>query len=630
MEYANAFLLRCDGQREPATIKEAVHGNVHAISICGESSVPLDGELGCIISLQPSAVTSWMADYRHCEFWCSPAFGCDLCQVPEQTQGLIWQKADGSFGVILPVVSQDYKCTLAGTQGGLQAQLYSWCDGLNYCNALAFLWAEGKDPFSLLQECAGVGSQLLEDRCPLRQQREYPDLFEYLGWCSWDAFEIRVSEDALLAKCQEFREKQIPVKWMILDDMWAEVHDFYGATYETRRDMIRLMHGSKLYDLCADPIRFPNGLAGCIQKINDYGIRCGVWYPTTGYWRGLEPEGPLAKKLKSCLMETQDGRLIHSPAYESAHTFYQAFNGYLADCGAEFVKIDNQSMSRRFFKQCGSVGQICRNFHDAMEDSVQEHFENRMINCMGMANEDMWNRRQSPISRCSDDFLPEDRAWFTKHILQCSYNCLIQGQFYFCDWDMWWTDDAQAVKNSILRAVSGGPIYVSDTLERSRREVLEPLILQDGRILRCDRPGMPTADCLTIDPRCSKKPFKLQNLCRGRGVLAVFNLDEQDAAVCGTLCPEDIPGLVGTEFAVYEHFSQTLHILKAGQALPVTLQNSDDYRLYIITALENGNAVIGDANKIISPAALTEQETLKEQGTLLRVENRMLVREEIL
>lgn len=49
----------------------------------------------------------------------------------------------------------------------------------------------------------------------------------------------------------------------------------------------------------------------------------------------------------------------------------------------------------------------------------------------------MWNRSTSPVSRCSDDFLPEDKAWFTKHILQCSYNCLIQGQFYYCDWNMW-------------------------------------------------------------------------------------------------------------------------------------------------------------------------------------------------
>ena len=31
---------------------------------------------------------------------------------------------------------------------------------------------------------------------------------------------------------------------------------------------------------------------------------------------------------------------------------------------------------------------------------------------------------------------------------------------------MFWTDDAQAVKNCLLRAISGGPVYVNDTLTK--------------------------------------------------------------------------------------------------------------------------------------------------------------------
>jgi len=44
---------------------------------------------------------------------------------------------------------------------------------------------------------------------------------------------------------------------------------------------------------------------------------------------------------------------------------------------------------------------------------------------------------------------------------------------------MWWTDDSQAVKNSVLRAISGGPVYVSDKLDRSREDVLKPLALSN-------------------------------------------------------------------------------------------------------------------------------------------------------
>lgn len=54
----------------------------------------------------------------------------------------------------------------------------------------------------------------------------------------------------------------------------------------------------------------------------------------------------------------------------------------------------------------------------------------------------------------------------------------------------------QAEKNSILRAISGGPIYVSNQIGRSRRDLLMPLVLEDGHILRCDRPGMPNVSLI--------------------------------------------------------------------------------------------------------------------------------------
>ena len=624
----NAILQLSDGIHKDAAITRQEIDGVHAVWIHDSAPMPLNSELGAVISLQIPNMLRWMADYRHSEYWCRPSFGSDPADVPGETQGFVWENADGSYGVILPVVSEQYKCVLQGTEDGLQAQLFSWYDGLTECHALAFLWAQGADPYALLERCARVGTQLLGDRCPVRTQRSYPELFEYLGWCSWDAFEIRVNEEDLLAKCQEFKDKQIPVKWAILDDMWAEVHDFYGASYADRKEMIRLMHSSRLYDFKADPIRFPNGLKHCLDGIKAYGITPGIWHPTTGYWRGIDPEGPLMEQLRDVLIETGDGRFIHSPEEEKAYSFYKAFHDRLVDAGAEFIKIDNQSMSRRFFKQLMPVGQAARSFHDAMERSVQEHFGDRMINCMGMASEDMWNRSSSPISRCSDDFLPENRAWFTKHILQCSYNCLVQGQFYYCDWDMWWTDDGQAIKNSILRAISGGPIYVSDTLHRSRPEVLKPLIFSDGRILRCDRPAMPTVDCLTTDPVSSGHIFKLQNQCGNAGILAVFNLDAEERTVTGNISPGDIPGLQGEEFAVYEHFSGSLQILHANEKLPLTLQNSDDYRLYCIVPLQDGCCLLGDVTKFLSPAALCGS-TLREPGILARVEDRKLVLEEI-
>ena len=64
------------------------------------------------------------------------------------------------------------------------------------------------------------------------------------------------------------------------------------------------------------------------------------------------------------------------------------------------------------------------------------------------------------------------------------------------------------------------------------------------------------------NPKKSKKPFKLQNVCDGRGTLAVINIsDDWNENVCGEISPSDIEGLSGESFAVYEHFSKELKII---------------------------------------------------------------------
>ena len=632
MILTNAYLHLSNGETQNfhVRLETTQENDVQAVWIDGFANGPIDPEFGAGIEITIEDANRWMADYRHTEFWCRPAFGTDFSEVPQDTQGLIYEKTDGTYGVILPVVSEHYKCILTGEpQGKVLAKLFSWYEGMTVCKGLAFVWAEGENPYILLDQCAKAGMKLLGTGYRVREERRYPEVFEYLGWCSWDAFEIRVDEKSLTGKCQEFKEKGIPIKWAIIDDMWAEVHDFYGIPYHTRSEMFRLMHASKLYSFEADPIRFPNGLKGCIDKMKEFGITVGMWHPTTGYWMGLDPAGETYEKMRDCLIQTQDGRYIHSPEQEKAYKFYSAFHDHLRQCGAEFIKIDNQSMTRRFYKGYASVGQVARQFHNAMEASVGQHFDNQMINCMGMASEDMWNRSVSPISRCSDDFQPEDRAWFTKHILQCSYNCLIQGQFYYCDWDMWWTDDGQAVKNSILRAISGGPIYVSDTADRSRAEILKPLAYEDGRILRCDKPAMPSMDCLTVNPVNSGRIFKVQNTCNGSGVIAVYNLDEENGAVTGTISPMDVDGLAGEEFAVYEHFSGECRILKKEDTFELTLKDSDAFKLYVLVPLKDGCGMIGRIDKFISPAAVrynsAGEAELIEAGPYAYVKNRELI-----
>jgi len=597
---------------------------VFADVIC-HSALDPDFSVGIDISFN----NRYMADYRSSQFWCEPFFGRDTSKIPDNTQYLVYEKEDGRFGVILPVVGDTYRCVLVGKdENTVTAKLYSGYAKLSTCKTLAFVTSEGNDPHELTERCVKVALKALGSGIPCRQERRYPEEFEYLGWCSWDAMQIRVCRDGLLEKCREFKDKGIPVRWVLLDDMWATVKDFYGRTYQSFGEMCKLMHASALYDYEADPIRFPGGLAECLDQIKEMGFMPGIWYPITGYWRGIQKNSPAYEKLKPYLLETEDGIFVPDFIREKAFGYFHQINRFLKQCGAELIKIDNQSAYTRFYNRLAPIGESARSYHDGMEAAAGAVFDNAMINCMGMSSEDMWNRSASAISRCSDDFQPENRAWFTKHIMQCSYNSILQGQFYWCDWDMWWTDDGQALKNSVARAISGGPIYVSDQLKRSLRQVLEPLALSNGKILRCDNPAVPVADCVCTDPTVSGKPIKIKNTVNGSGVLALFNLDLENRQVEGFISPSDIPELDGEEFAVYSHFDKTARILKRNEKLSITLSNNDSIGLYIIVPYLNGFAAIGRTDKFISPATVMNVNdgivSLIEGGPYAYVENGVL------
>ena len=228
---------------------------------------------------------------------------------------------------------------------------------------------------------------------------------------------------------------------------------------------------------------------------------------------------------------------------------------------------------------------------------------------MCMATENMWNRPTSAICRASGDFLPENSAWFKTHIIMCVYSSLFQGEFYYSDFDMWWTDDTQAGKNSLLRAISGGPIYVSDKIGRSNKEHFDPLVYDDGRILRCDRPARPTLDCMFVDCSVENKPLKVFNTCGGGkyGVVAAYNINDKNARVSGTISPDDVAGLEGEEFAVYEYGTNKVRIIKRGESFRFALTDHADYKLFIIAPFDkNGIAMLGRTDKFMSPQAITD------------------------
>lgn len=111
------------------------------------------------------------------------------------------------------------------------------------------------------------------------------------------------------------------------------------------------------------------------------------------------------------------------------------------------------------------------------------------------------------------------------HMVYCAYNSLWMGQFIHPDWDMFQSSHPSAEFHAASRAISGGPIYISDKVGQHNFELLKTFALPDGTILRCENYALPTRDLLFEDP-----------LKDGKTMLKIWNLNKVNIYLYNKFC----------------------------------------------------------------------------------------------
>lgn len=99
MKIKNIWLNLADGTKQYHLIKADIRKveEANAVYAKGFSQNNLDADLGVGIEIELDNVESWIADFRHSEYWCMPAFGNKLKDIPDETQGFIYKKNNGFF-----------------------------------------------------------------------------------------------------------------------------------------------------------------------------------------------------------------------------------------------------------------------------------------------------------------------------------------------------------------------------------------------------------------------------------------------------------------------------------------------------------------------------------------------------
>ncbi|XP_056175331.1 galactinol--sucrose galactosyltransferase-like [Syzygium oleosum] len=197
----------------------------------------------------------------------------------------------------------------------------------------------------------------------------------------------------------------------------------------------------------------------------------------------------------------------------------------------------------------GGRVELGKAYYKALTASVRKNFKGKgVIASMEHCNDFMFLGTETislgHVGSCS--FITGDDFWCTDpsgdlmasfwlqgcHMVHCPYNSLWIGNFMRPDWDMFQSTHPCADFHAASRAISGGPVYVSDQVGQHNFKLLRSLVLPDGSILRCQYHALPTRDRLFDDPvHDGKTMLKVWNVNKYPGVVGLFNC--QGGGWCG-------------------------------------------------------------------------------------------------
>ncbi|XP_026406042.1 probable galactinol--sucrose galactosyltransferase 1 [Papaver somniferum] len=592
----------------------------------------------------------FMCSFRFKLWWMTQRMGSSGKEIPFETQFLIVEAHDGShfddsdektavYTVFLPILEGAFRAVLQGNEDNeLEICLESGDPSVERFEGSHLVYvAAGSDPFDVITNAVKAVERHLQTFSH-REKKKMPDMLNWFGWCTWDAFYTDVTSEGVKQGLESFEKGGISPKFVIIDDGWQSVAmDTTGiaciaedaANFANRLTNIKENHkfqkNGKEGQRAEDPAM---GLSHIVANIKTkHALKyVYVWHAITGYWGGVRPgatgmehyESKMTYPISSPGIQSNEpcdafnsiaknGLGLVNP--EKILNFYNELHSYLASAGIDGVKVDVQNILETLGAGHGGRVKISRRYHQALEASISRNFrDNGIIACMSHNTDGLYSAKRTAVIRASDDFWPRDPASHTIHVASVAYNTIFLGEFMQPDWDMFHSLHPMAEYHGAARAVGGCAIYVSDKPGQHDFNLLKKLVLPDGSILRAKLPGRPTRDCLFSDPaRDGKSILKIWNLNDFSGVMGAFNC--QGAGWCNVgkknLMHEELPGTItgvirakdvaylpkiaeegwNGDTVMYSHLGGEVVYLPKNASLPITLKTRE-YEVYTVVPVK--------------------------------------------
>jgi raffinose synthase len=488
---------------------------------------------------------------------------------------------------------------------------------------------EGANAFDapLVYECSGATAHTLIEKAVLelrdampqhrtRAEKPVPAFIEGLGWCTWDAFYSEVTTAGIAAGLRSFSEESLKLHFLILDDGWQDTRDCVLSSTGTNT-------------------KFPGGLAEVSRLVRQSGVKhFGVWHTLNGYWHGIDPDGELAKRHRIVPVpqstkvfqgwpEVHDPRTRYTLHPEDTPVFYHDFYQSLAANGVDFTKVDGQASTPFFAEGTFPIADTFARYQAAFQGASAVHMRSGGIHCMANSPDILWRHAIGTVWRNSDDFYPAKpfRAQ-AEHLCINAGNALFTRAFVIPDWDMFQSTHPTATMHAACRALSGGPVYVSDKPGHHNLTLLRRLVREDGTILRFPTPSRPVEATLLQDPLRDPVPLQVYNESGGVGQVALINCfcDPEPRALSFKWRISDLmPHLPArTRVVLQDPISGEIQVVSAREGIPEKLHAEGGTRVWTVSPLLGpGIAPLGQPGLYAAAAAVAAVEILDENSLAL-------------
>ncbi|KAK4798258.1 hypothetical protein SAY86_030584 [Trapa natans] len=633
----------------------------------------------------------FMSIFRFKVWWTTHWTGSTGRDLEHETQIVLLDRSDSGrpYVLLLPLLEGPFRSSIQpGPDDFVDLCVESGSTQVTSAEFRAALYMHaGDDPFALARDAIKVARahlgtfKLLEEKTP-------PGIVDKFGWCTWDAFYLTVHPQGIWEGVKGLVDGGCPPGLVLIDDGWQSIsHDEDPITKEGMNHtvageqmpcrLLKFQENYKFRDYVSPPRSVRDAAGGSSGKGMGAFIKdlkeefksvefVYVWHALCGYWGGLRPDAPglpkstvIQPKLSPGLETTMEDLAVDKIVNhrvglvppETAYQMYEGLHSHLQNVGVDGVKVDVIHLLEMLCENYGGRVDLAKAYYKALTDSVRKHFNgNGVIASMEHCNDFMFLGTEAiTLGRVGDDFWctdpsgdPNGTFWLQGcHMVHCAYNSLWMGNFIHPDWDMFQSTHPCAEFHAASRAISGGPIYVSDSVGKHNFPLLKRLVLPDGSILRCEYYALPTRDCLFVDPlHDGKTMLKIWNLNKFTGVIGVFNCQgggwcretrrnkcasQFSRAVTCKTNPKDIEWRSGKspitvhvdgvrKFALYLSQSKRLILSEPSQDLELTLE---PFNFELVTVSPVGELKCGVGTVEFAPIGLVNM--LNSGGALQSV-----------